>query len=566
MFGEALHLSIRSASVLSFALLASNAFAGNAVYTTTNTGITVNSKIYSLSTDVYISGGPENTSSSGLADGMYYFQVTDSSGTILLSTDIARCRQLVVSGDRVHGASGPACKHTNGTFNPLNNTLPVQLYPFSPTPNPGSEYKVWLIAQTPTTLVSTSDPKVLIFNSSDSNTSNFKVQNPLAPPPPGSCQGSSSLTVLVTGTNVIGYVPKGNWSITHTTGISVVNIEGTTVANTVVPTPGVVNSCASNALSGQTVCTANDTDVYLLSGTALTKTLSSSGSNQIFFSGGICTNCGVAIDAIHNKAAIGLSLGGRPGFQILDLGATPSFEAPFTSPAGLISEDPLFDPTRNLLLSPTELNDYEIVNLTTSTTPAFFEHSGIQSGGELDSAAEECGTGIALAPAEFSSPSRVFVADLSQATFTPGSPGGTWVAPSEVQTLSESFLSAGASGSAIAQGTHTGLISGEFGGNTVTAIALPPTSGTGVPAITDWVTCQVGGGFVNGYDPHTVTAYQSPNSGDAISVLANAGASSLAVIDLTSMLNPAIVPRTTGGHGCASGTLPSGVLSFIVVP
>ena len=74
----------------------------------------------------------------------------------------------------------------------------------------------------------------------------------------------------------------------------------------------------------------------------------------------------------------------------------------------------------------------------------------------------------------------------------------------------------------------------------------------------------------NGFDPHTVTAYQSPNGAkDAIALLANGTATSLAVVDLTKMLNPAIVPRTSGaglGHACASTTLPATVVSFVPVP
>jgi len=49
-------------------------------------------------------------------------------------------------------------------------------------------------------------------------------------------------------------------------------------------------------------------------------------------------------------------------------------------------------------------------------------------------------------------------------------------------------------------------------------------------------------------------------------LLANGGATKLAVVDLTQMLNPTIVPRTLGGHGCAAGTLPATVVSFITVP
>ncbi|MFI5110710.1 MAG: putative Ig domain-containing protein, partial [Terriglobales bacterium] len=396
-------------------------------------------------------------------------------------------------------------------------------------------------------------------NSALSNALSLNLQAPQ-----GSCQPSSSLSVLVSGTNVVSYVPKGSWE-GLATGVSAVNVEGSSVTPTQIPTANIVNSCASNPLTGQTVCTANNTDVYLLTGTTLGSTLTSGGSGSISFSGGSCTNCGVAMDAVHNKAVIGLSVnGGSPGFQFLDLGTSPSFEPAFLSPSGKISEDPLLDPLRNLLLSASETSNYEIIDVSNSMAPAFFENP-ISPFQELDSSGEDCSTGIALAPAEFSGPSNVFIADLTQAVFTPGLPG-TWTAPSQVQSLSESSLSAGASGVAVAQGTHTGIVSGEFGGSLVTAIALPATSGSGTPAITDWVTCDIGNGFSNGLDPHTVTAYQSPNGGHAIAVLANDGATMLAVVDLTMMLNPTIVPRTGGGHGCASTTLPASVVSFVSVP
>jgi hypothetical protein len=182
----------------------------------------------------------------------------------------------------------------------------------------------------------------------------------------------------------------------------------------------------------------------------------------------------------------------------------------------------------------------------------------------------DCSTGIALATAELSSPSQLFIADLTQATFTPGTPGSWTTTGSQVQTLSESVLSkAGPSGIAVAQGTHTGIISDEFGGVSIAAIALPMTSGSGTPMIGDWVTCAIGGGFSIGDDPHTVTAYQSPNGAkDAIALLVNRGASTLAKVDLTMMLNPATVPRTVGGHACATtgGVLPATVVTFTSGP
>jgi hypothetical protein len=538
------------------------AFAGGGIFTTDNTGTVVNQNLYAASTDVFLSGGPQNLSAAGLADGTYYFQVTDPSGNQLLSTDNAVCRQLKVASGRVVGATGP-CPHANGTSNPANGATPVQLAPFSATPNGGQEYKAWLIAQASSTSISSLDPRIIAFKQSDSSTDNFKAQQ-VVTVPTGSCQPSSSLSVLVSGTNVQAYVPKGNWSVTPVTGISVVNVEGSAITPTRISTPNVVNSVISNPLTGQSVAVANNTDVYLINGTTLTNTLTSGGSGFIQFSGGRCTNCGVALDALRNRALIGLSIGGAPGFQILNLGSSPQFEPAFKSPSGAISEDPLLDPIRNLLLSASERNNYEIINLGTSTSPAFFENPIAGIVGELDSSAEDCSTGIALAPAEFSSLSQVYIADLTQATFTPGSPG-TWTAPSQVQTLSESVLSEGASGIAVAQGTNTGVVTGEFGGNALTAIALPTTSGSGTPAIKDWLSCRISG-FSNGFDPHTVTAYRSPNTGDAIAVLANGGASSLAVVDLTKMLNSTIVPRTATGHGCAAGTLPSSVVTMISVP
>lgn len=546
-----------------------------AIYSTTKDGTAVNQNIFGSIQDVYLTGGPQNLNASGLPDGTYFFQITDPSGKTLLSTDNAICRQLNVTAGRVSGAAGP-CAHANGTFNPANGTLPVQMAPFSASPNKGDEYKAWLVPIARAT-ISSSDPKVLVFRNSDSATDNFKAH--AEDVPQGSCQPSSSLSVLVSGGNVVAYVPKGNWSVTPNTGVAAVNVEGTSITDTLIPTTSVVNSCASNPVTGQTVCTANNTDVYVIKGTGLdpavaTNPLTSSGSGLLFFSGGNCTNCGIAMDATHNRAVIGLSLAGGGGFQFLNLGATPAFEPAFTSkaPSGFflanISEDPLIDPIRNLLLSASENNSYEIIDVATSTSPQFFENQ-VSIFGELDSSGEDCSTGIVLAPAEFSGPSNVFIADISNPTFAPFTPGspGTWTAPSQAQALSESFLSAGASGLAVAQGTHMGIVTGEFGGDEITAMLLPAISGGGAtPSINDWVSCNIGNGFVNGFDPHTVTAYQSPANGHAIAVLANAGANRLAVVDLTNMLDSTIVPRTFAGHRCAAGPLPPSVVRFVTVP
>jgi hypothetical protein len=385
----------------------------------------------------------------------------------------------------------------------------------------------------------------------------------------------------VSGTDVISYVPKGSWNAPATaTGIDVVNVEGNSITNIFVPTgTDVVNSCASNSLTGQTVCTANNNHVYILKGTgldpAVSNPLTDAGSGSIAFSGGMVTTAGVTMDATHNQALIGLSLAGTAGYQFLDLGPNPTFEQAFATQNanGLLSEAPLIDPVHQLILSAAENNNVEAVNVATSTSPQFYEHH-VAATGELDSTAEDCSTGVVLAPEEFSHPSQVEIADVSNpgtppnAVFTPGAPG-SWMAPEQIQTLTGSDFSSGATGSAVAQGTHTGVISGEFGGDTLTALALPTTSGQGVtPAMSNWLSCQIGPdqsgkAFEMGSDPHTLAAYQSPNGGDAMALLVNLGATEMVKVDLTKMLNLA---ATGTPNVCDSGTLDSNTESFIPLP
>jgi hypothetical protein len=105
-------------------------------------------------------------------------------------------------------------------------------------------------------------------------------------------------------------------------------------------------------------------------------------------------------------------------------------------------------------------------------------------------------TGIVLASTEeLFSPGtgQIFIAALTQATFTPGSPG-TWSAPSQLQTLSDfasPALSFGPPGLAVATGSHIAIVTGEFGGSGFGAIQLPSTSGSGTPSISDWVECNI---------------------------------------------------------------------------
>jgi hypothetical protein len=282
------------------------------------------------------------------------------------------------------------------------------------------------------------------------------------------------------------------------------------------------------------------------------------------FSGGSCNTCGVAVDAVHNRAALTLGLATGGGYQLLDL-ATNTFAAPIAAGVGVpTSEDILIDPGRNLLLSPNEQNNYQLVSLAASP-PSLSNFSPASPVGELDSAAEVCSTGIALSSVEFTG--DLFLANLSQATFT----GATWSAPSQYQAFPEFVpFSAGTDGIAVESGTHLGVVTGEFGGTGFGAIKLPSTTTTGVPAVADWAAANVpnspdGQAWAMGFDPHTVTAYRSPSSNKAFGVFVNATRTFLAVIDLQALL---AAPRTAGSHNVepAFDLVANNVARFVMLP
>ena len=439
----------------------------------------------------------------------------------------------------------------------------------------------------------------------------------------GSCQPSESLSVMVVPTGngcnlsggcVVAWVPESAW-IHGSTGVAVGNIEGGYIvgAPLTVATADYINSCASDPLltPPQTVCTASSVygqsnKVYVITGnnppTVTSPQLQSSGSGVIYFSGGQCTNCGIAMDAIHSKAVVALSLNGAPGYQFLDLTNNPandSVELPaIPSPAGQISEDILIDPIGNRLLSPSEgyykdvcnggicHPNYEIGNITYNTitgfpTVQFFQNrldtlAGFP-GGDPDSAAEDCGAQIALSSIEGPNPSTPFIADLTQ--FHPS--GSKWTDPSSgFFALTGSLLNrTDGSGTesgpiAIAQGgSHEGILGQETfnePANTITAFKLSVPFSASAP-FANWITCDIGTDpntnilFLQGEDPHTISAYQDPNPPNhSFAVIANqredAGkANTLAIVDLDMML---ALPQVNGI--CTAGNLESaGVVRFV---
>lgn len=168
-----------AASVYLFHDKVSAAGLSGKIYTTTFDGQFVPQNRYSSKDAVYLNGGPVHEGAAGLPDGTYYFQVTGPSGNDLLSTDPAVCRQLIVFGGVVAAAEGPSCQHSTG-IPQADGSVPIKLMPFDDTPNPGGNYKAWLIRQTNNTTVA-ADGIHINFKNSEAKSEIFRADSTSCP-------------------------------------------------------------------------------------------------------------------------------------------------------------------------------------------------------------------------------------------------------------------------------------------------------------------------------------------------------------------------------------------------
>jgi hypothetical protein len=457
-----------------------------------------------------------------------------------------------ITGATVH--FGPTCAAPATASGPVTGVVTIaNLRRFQflvPASLASGTYSVWVSGSVPSAFNTVNTPSCSTITVTATTTT-------LA-----ACVPTSSLAV-VAGANVTAYVPFGYWE-SNTPGIERVPLEGSgTTAN--FATANGVNSCAANSVTGEVVCTENNTNVDLINGSTLT-TLTSGANQLIGFSGGSCENCGVGINAANNTAVIAMGVsGGSSGaaVQVLNLGSNT-----FNPPATLtndVSEDISIDSGRNLILSPGEGGSYDLLKIGASN--ALTEFSNFV-GGTLDSAAEDCTTGIALASDEFSD--DIYVTDLTQATFTAGSPG-TWTAPGQFLSLNDGGYSAGTCGISSAPGSnHLGVVTGEFGGSSYSAMVLPSTSGSGTPTLADYAYVSAmpntpdGNGFEAGFDPHTVTAYTSPNTNKSYAVFVDYATGTpnwLGVVDLACVV---ALPRTAGTHNVSADTTPC--TRYVAIP
>jgi hypothetical protein len=404
---------------------------------------------------------------------------------------------------------------------------------------------------------------------------------PPPPPPPvtaNACQPGNAMQVVVDkkGKTVTAYIPNSDWDGGNGPGIQVVPVEGSSQTCQEITTTDDINSCAYDNTTQQVVCTSDDTNVYVISGTTITKTLDSGGVYPGgVFSGGGCATCNIAMG--NGVAAIGVGMAeGVTGYELLDL-TNDLFTAPLQASAQ-ISEAPSFDPKRELLLSPNynPVGGYQIVKVNPSNDAiSFYDYSDNQidlTGYLPDSAGEDCSTGVALSTLE--GDNQIFLANLNKAVYsTSGSPL-TWDAPSQIQTLAgfETF-NAGTTGIAVAPGSHVALLEDEFGTTAFGAIKLPSTASNGAPSVVDWVVANMpndpsGTGWEMPDDPHGLTAYVSPNSKKPIGLIVNLSRTYLAVVDINALLKA----QRAGTSGSAAhevnssvDLLSTGIVKFITM-
>jgi hypothetical protein len=311
--------------------------------------------------------------------------------------------------------------------------------------------------------------------------------------------------------------------------IEVVPVVGSGPSRATITTSTPVNSCAGNQTTGTVVCTDNAKGIYLIDGNTLTSTLTSGGVNQKSFSSGSCTTCGVVVDSLKNQAIISVANNISPtpmsspippgpgAYQVVDL-STNAISAPISGAANHeIAESFGLDTSTNMILSANEDGAFDLIDITNPSSPIAYTLPGAPLRPSFDSSAIDS-TQIEVSGGEGSG--SLFIADLTQATFSPGSSPPIWSTLNQVQVLPEfdptfGYFSNGITGIATAFGANEVFLEDEFGTASVGAgigvIKLPATSGFGTPAAQDWVVAHMpttpdNASWNMTHDPHGLVA------------------------------------------------------------
>ncbi len=409
--------------------------------------------------------------------------------------------------------------------------------------------------------------------------------------------------VLTNGTTVSLYIPySSDDSLRFRSALKVIEAaSGATIPKTAVLNTGYVNSCAADPSTGIGVCSGDFGSSYTIGGPKDVVTGFKSGViKRIHFTGGDCANCGVAIDDDLSgipTAIISTSQGYLPvGLSPFKLGSLiPTNDDVISGQFG-------YDPVNHRILSP----NYQIVNLKTfssknpdyqildvsggtafdlSDKTDFFNANGTcitktgttQRDALPDSGAYDITTGIAYGT--FRSPSDcvganavedIALFDLTQATFDTGT--ATWSdSGKQIQTLADmTNLSNGITGIAIPPGQSVAIVADRHersgGGSGFGALSLPTSSGSGTPALVDWVQASMPNDplkrpWLMTNMPNGLTAYVSPNNMKGYGVIVNRTQTYAAVVDIAGLL----AAQRSSAHTISSSTdlLTPGIVRFV---
>ncbi len=413
---------------------------------------------------------------------------------------------------------------------------------------------------------------------------------------------SNAPGVLINGTNVNLYVPYStDNSLKMGAVVKVIESASGVLPKTMRLGAAYTNACAASPATGIAICSTAFGKPNIIRPPKNKVAAFKSGltkNNLIHFTGGSCATCGVAIDDDLGLAVVSTSKGYLP-VQLSPLKTQPII----ATGSDVISGNFGYDPVDHLILSPnyrllnfktfeSENPDYQILRMSDGVAfnladaGDFFNAKGectTSSGGATqrdalpDSGAYDPTTRIAYGT--FRSPADcvpdlvedVAMLDLNQMTFNSD---GTWSTPGkQIQTLSEmTNLANGITGIAIVPGQHLALVADRFelsgGGGGFGALSLPTTSGSGIPAMQDWVQAEMpsdpaGKPWTMSFEPNGLTAYASPNSGKGMGVIINRTRTFAAVIDIAALL---AAQRQSGTQHTVSGSVDlvgNGIVRFV---
>jgi hypothetical protein len=222
-------LTLAVAAALASANAAQAQNIAGAIFTSTADGTAVDANNYPSKLAVYLNGGPQNCISPGLPAGIYYYMVTNPSGSILLSLDPVADRKFEVGGGfggKIAINLGNTATHPNGSSpcGGISIRLAKNASDFADTPNAGGVYKAWITRAADFEAACPSLAKSCeldAFIHSNTKTDNFRVRTSVNPPdddnPPdsGELQSFKYYDANVDGVYDVGTdLPLANWPMT----------------------------------------------------------------------------------------------------------------------------------------------------------------------------------------------------------------------------------------------------------------------------------------------------------------------------------------------------------------